>query len=169
MGDMYDKVWCWENLRLAYHKASRGKRGKRAAAAFEYRLADNLLELQHELVTKTYRPRPYHSFYIHDPKRRLISAAPFRDRVVHHALCNVIEPLFERTFIGDSYANRVGKGTHRALDRCQQFARGQRYVLRCDVRQYFPSIDHQILRRILARKLDDADVITMHGPQQEHP
>jgi len=79
--------------------------------------------LQRELHGHTYRPGPYVNFYIHDPKRRLISAAPFRDRVVHHALCNLIEPIFERSFITDSYANRVGKGTHRALDRCQQFAR----------------------------------------------
>ena len=95
----------------------------------------------------------YDSFYIHEPKRRLISAAPFRDRVVHHALCNVIEPIFERSFIHDSYANRVGKGNHRALDRAQFYARRYRYVLPCDVRQFFPSVDHAILRRILARKL----------------
>ena len=75
--------------------------------------------------------------------------------MVHHALCNVIEPLFERTFIGDSYANRVGKGTHRALDRAQQFARRYPYVLQCDVRQFFPSVDHAILRRVLARKIGD--------------
>ena len=108
-----------------------------AAANFEYHLEDNLVNLQQELATKTYQPGPYQSFFIHEPKRRLISAAPFRDRVVHHALCNVIEPAFERSFIADSYANRVGKGTHRALDRCQQFARRYAYVLQCDVRQFF--------------------------------
>ncbi len=156
---MYDVICSWENLRLAYDKAARGKRGRSAAAAFEYRLADNLLQLQDELLSKTYTPGPYTSFYIHDPKTRLISAAPFRDRVVHHALCNVIEPIFERSFIFDSYANRVGKGTHRALDRAQQFARRYRYVLQCDVEQFFPAIDHQILRRTLARKIDDADVL----------
>jgi RNA-directed DNA polymerase len=118
---LYPQLWDWDNLLLAYRKASKGKRGKPAVAAFEYHLEDNLIHLQGELVTRTYQPGSYYSFYIHDPKRRLISAAPFRDRVVHHALCNVIEPLFERRFIFDSYANRVGKGTHRALDRCQQF------------------------------------------------
>jgi hypothetical protein len=96
---------------------------------------------------------------IHEPKRRLISAAPFRDRVVHHALCNVIEPIFERRFIFDSYANRVGKGTHRALDRCTYFSRRYRYVLPCDVCQFFPSIDHEVLRSILARYLADPDVM----------
>jgi hypothetical protein len=95
---------------------------------------------------------------IHEPKRRLISAAPFRDRVVHHALCNCIEPLFERSFIHDSYANRLGKGTHRALDRCQQFARHYPYVLACDVRQFFPSLDHAVLRRTLWRKVKDGRV-----------
>jgi len=128
-------------------------------ADFEYRLEDNLLQLRQELAAKRYRPGPYTSFYIHDPKRRLISAAPFRDRVVHHALCSLIEPLFERRFIYDSYANRVGKGTHRALDRCQQFARRFRYVLPCDVRQFFPSIDHAILREILGQVVVDPDVM----------
>ncbi len=155
MGELYEIVCSWQNLRLAYHKASLGKRGRRAAAAFEYHLADNLLELRQELLTQTYRPGEYTSFYIHDPKRRLISAAPFRDRVVHHALCNVIEPIFERSFIFDSYANREGKGTHRALDRAQAFARRFRYVLPCDVRQFFPSIDHEVLCDILARKTAD--------------
>jgi hypothetical protein len=158
-GITYAGVCSWENLRLAYHYAARGKRGKEAAAAFEYRLADNLLDLQQELEAKTYRPGAYQSFYIHDPKHRLISAAPFRDRVVHHALCNLMEPIFERGFIHDCYANRVGKGTHRALDRAQAFARRFRYVLQCDVEQFFPAVDHQILRAILARKIDDPDVL----------
>jgi RNA-directed DNA polymerase len=79
--------------------------------------------------------------------------------VVHHALCNVIEPIFDRSFIYDSYANRVGKGTHRALDRAQQYARRFPYVLQCDVRHFFPSIDHAILRDILARKIADDDIL----------
>ncbi len=156
---MYAQLCSWDNLLLAYRKAARGKRGLPPAATFEYRLEDNLIELQQELLEQTYRPGPYASFHIHEPKRRLISAAPFRDRVVHHALCNLIEPLFERSFVGDSYANRTGKGTHRALDRCQQFARRYPHVLQCDVRQFFPSIDHAILRGILARKIEDAQVL----------
>ncbi|HDQ71361.1 MAG TPA: RNA-dependent DNA polymerase [Chloroflexi bacterium] len=156
---MYASLCSWDNLYLAYRNASRGKRGKEPAARFEYRLEDNLIQLQRELETQTYQPGDYYSFYIHEPKRRLISAAPFRDRVVHHVLCNVIEPRFERSFVCDSYANRVGKGTHRALDRCQQFARRFRYVLQCDVRKFFPSLDHTIMRRILARKIGDANVL----------
>jgi len=156
---MYTRLSSWDNLLLAYRRASKGKRGHPSVATFEYQLEDNLFQLQIELRDKTYRPGPYDSFYVHDPKRRLISAAPFRDRVVHHALCNVIEPIFERSFIADSYANRVGKGTHRALDRCQQFARRYRYVLQCDVCRFFPSIDHAVLRTILIRKLADPDVM----------
>ena len=163
MSNLYEQVGTWDNLYLAWCKAARGKRGREPAAGFEYRLEDNLLKLQRELRGKGYAPGPYHSFYIHVPKRRLISAAPFRDRVVHHALCNVIEPFFERRFIADSYANRVGKGTHRALDRCQQFARRYRYVLQCDVRRFFPSIDHAILEEILGRVIDDSDVMWLVG------
>jgi len=156
---MYSLLCSWDNLLLAYRKASKGKRGQPNVAAFEYRLEDNLLHLQRQLLEKAYQPGKYHSFHIHDPKKRLISAAPFRDRVVHHALCNLIEPIFERSLIFDSYANRIGKGTHRALHRATQFARRFKYVLPCDIRQFFPSIDHAILRRILARKVDDPGVL----------
>jgi len=156
---MYRTLTSWDNLLLAYRKAAKGKRGGANVAEFEHRLEDNLFKLQAELRDFSYRPGPYASFHIHEPKRRLISAAPFRDRVVHHALCNLIEPLFERGFIFDSYANRVGKGTHRALNRAQAFARRYPYVLQCDIRQFFPSIDHAVLRAELARKVRDAQVM----------
>ena len=156
---LYEQVWDWDNLYLAYRKARKGKRGRPPAATFEFDLESNLVTLQQELREKTYRPGAYSSFYIHEPKRRLISAAPFRDRVVHHALCNVIEPIFERSFIFDSYANRIGKGTHAALDRSQEFARRYRYVLQCDVKQFFPSLDLAILRETLARKIADSDLL----------
>jgi RNA-directed DNA polymerase len=153
--NLHEQIYSWDNLFLAYRNASRGKRGRNATATFESLLADNLLELQQELVEKTYQPGKYNSFYIHEPKKRLISAAPFRDRVVHHALCNITVPYFERLFIGDSYANRKGKGTHRALNRCTQFSRRFKYVLQCDVKQFFPSIDHSILYETLSRMLPD--------------
>jgi hypothetical protein len=156
---MYTELCSWENLLKAYRRASHGKRGLPNVAAFELRLEENLLRLQAELKSFTYRPGGYQSFYIHEPKHRLISAAPFRDRVAHHALCNLIEPIFERAFIFDSYANRVGKGTHRALDRAQAFARRYPYLLQCDLRQFFPSIDHAILRASLQRKIDDPGVL----------
>jgi hypothetical protein len=145
----------WENLCLAHHNAARGKRGQSAAAGFELYLADELIQLEAELASQTYQPGGYHNFYIHEPKKRLISAAPFRDRVVHHALCNLTVPYFEHRMIADSYANRPRKGTHRALDRCQEYARRFRYCLPCDVRQFFPSIDHAILKPILAKMLPD--------------
>jgi RNA-directed DNA polymerase len=152
----YADLYTWENLYLAYRKAAKGKRGRVAAAAFEYRLEDNLFQLQDELAAGLYRPGAYSSFTIHEPKRRLISAAPFRDRIVHHALCQLLEPAFEHSFIAHSYANRVGKGTHRAINTCQQWARRYPYVLQCDVRQFFPSIDHAILQRTLHRRIQDS-------------
>ena len=175
---MYDALTSWPNLMLAYRRAGKGKRGHGNVASFEYRLEDNLLQLQAELRDHSYLPGAYTSFHIHEPKRRLISAAPFRDRVVHHALCNLIEPIFERSFVADSYANRAGKGTHRALARCQQFARRHPYVLQCDIQQFFPAIDHAILRATLAPKIADERVLWLvdrvlasgegvHGEQHE--
>ena len=153
-----EQLYSWENLRLAYANASRGKRGKSDVAEFGIYLGDNLIRLQHELKLKTYQPGKYRSFYIHEPKRRLISAAPFRDRVVHHALCNLTTPYFEERFIAHSFANRLGKGTHRALDLCQKFARRYPYVLQCDVRQFFPGIDHAVLLVELQKMLPDNSV-----------
>ena len=157
--DLYPLLTDFNHLYLAYRKAARGKRKQPEVAGFEFYLERNLFQLQAELQAQVYRPGSYQSFYIRDPKRRLISAAPFRDRVVHHALYSVIEPLFERTFIADSYANRVGKGTHAALDRAQQLATIYPYVLQCDIVQFFPSVDHALLEGILARKIGDARVL----------
>jgi retron-type reverse transcriptase len=156
---LFASITAWENLLSAYRKAARRKRGKASTALFEHQLADRLLALHQDLITYAYRPGRYVHFVIHDPKLRKISAAPFRDRVVHHALCNLIEPLFERSFIFDSYANRIGKGTHRAVDRLQQFARRYRFVLRCDVVQFFPSLDLTLLAAELKRHLRDEDTL----------
>jgi hypothetical protein len=162
--DAYAQILAWDNLLLAWQNASRGKRGKNEVARFELRLGDELIGLQRELADETYAPGRYVSFHIHEPKKRLISAAPFRDRVVHHALMNVAGPRFERLFHPRSYANRVGWGTHAALDWCQTLARRHRYVLPCDVRQFFPSIDHAILRETLARMLPrDPRLMTLIG------
>jgi len=100
---LYPQVCSFENLHLAYLKAKKGKSGKPPVAAFMRKREDEIFALQSELREKTYKPGAYHSFYVHDPKKRLISAAPFRDRVVHHALCNLIEPIYEARFISDSY------------------------------------------------------------------
>ena len=159
MDTLFNSVTAWDNLWLAYHKAARGKRRRGSAAAFEHQVADRLIALQGDLRLKTYRPGAYCHFYIHEPKRRKISAAPFRDRVVHHAVCNLIEPIFDARFVEHSYANRTGKGTHRALDRLQHLARRYRYALRADVVQHFPSLDHAILSAKLARGIQDEDVL----------
>lgn len=151
----YEEICHPLNLWQAYKSAARGKRYRPAAASFEYDLEKNLLGLEKELITELYQPGGYHSFRIQKPKKRLINAAPFRDRVVHHALMQIIEPFFERQFIYDSYANRKGKGTHAALDRCTHFMRRNKFVMHLDVCQYFPSIDHEILVSILARTIRD--------------
>jgi RNA-directed DNA polymerase len=153
--NLYPQITTFENLYQAFKNAARGKRGKPDVANFEFNLEENLFGLQSQLKNQTYRPGPYYNFRILDPKPRLISAAPFRDRVVHHALCQVIEPIFERRFIHDSYACRVGKGTHKAVDRCQQFARQYPYVLQCDVQSFFPSMDHEVLYNELSRLIAD--------------
>lgn len=156
---MYEKITAWENLLLAYRKAAHGKRGKPSTANFEHQIADRLLQIQDELTTFRYEPGGYVHFMIHDPKNRKISAAPFRDRVVHHALCNLMEPIFDRRFHPDSYANRLNKGTHRAVDRLQYFAQHYRYVLRMDIVKHFPSLDHAVLRREIASVIHDADTL----------
>ncbi len=161
MRGLFDQVVDWGNLIQAFQLAARGKRGQQEVAIFEHGLADRLFRLQQELKGCLYRPGSYRSFYIHEPKRRKISAAPFRDRVVHHALIQVIEPLFEPRFIGDSYANRIGKGTHRAMDRLQAFSRRYRYVIRMDVVKHFPSIDHEILMRRLTAVIGDQQVLSL--------
>jgi retron-type reverse transcriptase len=157
--NIYPQICNFENLYLAWRSARCGKRNRQAVADFEFNLEHNLLELQRELLTHTYQPGGYHNFYIREPKRRLVSAAPFRDRVVHHALCNVIEPIWEARFIHHSYACRVGKGTHKAINQCQQWIRQYRYAFQGDIVKYFPSIDHPILRGLLANKIADRETL----------
>nr|MDQ3014208.1 RNA-dependent DNA polymerase [Acidobacteriota bacterium] len=128
-GNLWPQVTDFNNLLEAARKAQRGKRYQENVLLFNSGLDKELLRLQEELETKTYQPGEYRTFQIVEPKKRMISAAPYRDRVVHHALCNVIAPIFERTFISDSYANREGFGTHRALRKFTKYARSSRYVL----------------------------------------
>ncbi|MCK6581208.1 MAG: reverse transcriptase/maturase family protein [Anaerolineae bacterium] len=155
----YASLCTWDNLWSATCKAAKGKRGHPPAAAFEHQIADQLVRLQAELRERSYRPGAYHHFTIHEPKRRKISAAPFRDRVVHHALCNLIEPVFDARFHPDSYANRSGKGTHAAVHRLQSLAQRHRYVLRMDVVKHFPSLDHVILLGEISRVVHDPDLL----------
>jgi retron-type reverse transcriptase len=163
VGHLWECLISFESLLRAAEKARRGKRFRPCVAAFHYDLEHQLWALHEELAAKSYRPGAYRTFHIHEPKKRLISAAPYRDRVVHHALVQVLEPLFERSFIHDSYACRKYKGTHAAVDRCQFFARRYHYVLKADIRKFFPSIDHAILKALLARKVKDPHVLWLAG------
>ena len=146
MSELFEQFCSFANLYDAYRKARKGKRGKASVAGFEYSQEEELIRLQDKLSSGTWKPGNYANFYIHEPKKRLISAAPFRDRIVHHALCNILEPDWERRFISDTYANRKNKGTHRAILRANEFSKKYAYVLQCDIEQFFPSIDHAVLR-----------------------
>lgn len=157
--NVWRQIVSWENLLLAAHRAEKGKRRKHNVARFNMNRERRVFQLQEDLVSWRYKPGPYREFTVYERKPRVICAAPFRDRIVHHALCNVIEPVFDRTFINDSYACRVGKGTHAAADRYTEFSRKKRYVLKLDIRQYFPSIDHGILYQELSRGICDKDVL----------
>ncbi|HAD10942.1 MAG TPA: RNA-dependent DNA polymerase, partial [Saprospirales bacterium] len=153
LGGLFESIITFDNLLLAFYKARKGKRSNQNVAAFEANLEWELLRLAEELRTDTYQPGAYRTFLIHDPKQRMISAAPFRDRVVHHALCNIIEPIFEPTLITHTYANRKGKGIHAGIRYCQECVRKYSYVLKSDIKKYCPGIDHDILIKIIARKI----------------
>jgi RNA-directed DNA polymerase len=161
LGGIFEQVVAFDNLLLAFRKARRGKRRRPPVAGFELRLERELLALQLELLTGDYQPGGYRLFTIYERKPRLIAAAPFRDRVVHHALLNVIEPVIDRRFIDDSYACRAGKGTHAAVERYQHWSRRHAYALKVDIARYFPSIDHDILKGKLRRYLKDARVLRL--------
>ena len=126
MNDLFSEVVSFDNLHLAYLKARRCRRYRTAILKFGYALEENLLALRRELAGKAYRHGEYREFIISDSKKRVIRAAPFRDRVVHHALCNVIEPILDKGFIYDSYACRKGKGTHAAVIRLEKFIKSLR-------------------------------------------
>jgi retron-type reverse transcriptase len=150
---LFEQIANFPALIRAAARAIKGKRGKPGAAAFMANLEKEVLRLERELLDGSYRPGRYLTIDIFDPKHRRVAAAPFRDRVVHHTASAVIEPIFERGFISDSYANRAGKGTHRAVARYESFRDRFRHVLRCDIYRYFPAIDHEMLRADLRRRI----------------
>ncbi len=182
--NLYSLLCSYENLESAFKKARKGKTLKDCVIEFERNLEQNLLQLKEELENLTYFPAPLTTFVVRDPKTRTISASHFRDRVVHHALCNIIAPILEKDFIYDSFANQKGKGTHMAVRRFEGFMRkvcfrrtysicggggGQTelsagwyfegYLLKADVRHYFDTVDHEILMKILKRRIRDPGVI----------
>ena len=121
--NLFYKLYSYENLLKAFNEAKKGKTCLFYVIDFEKNLKQNLLQLQKELMEQTYRPEKLTNFIIKDPKLRVISKSIFRDRIVHHAIVQILEPIFDPTFIYDSYANRIGKGTNKALERCQLFLR----------------------------------------------
>ena len=175
IGYIWEQVVAMDNLHLAYCKARKGKRRRPDVAQFSLDLERNLLTLQRELAAGEYAPGAYRQFTVYERKPRLISVAPFRDRVVHHAVMNVLEPLLDKRFIPDTYACRKGKGVHRAVQRYQQFARENAYVLKLDIARYFPSIDRGILKQQLARRIKDKAVLNLlyriidNGPETREP
>jgi len=151
---LFEHIVNFDTLRRAAKRAVRGKRKKPGAAAFVANFETEILRLERQLLDGSYRPGRYVTIAIEDPKPRMVSAAPFRDRVVHHALCEVIQPIFERGFIANSFANRAGKGTHRAIETYEKYRDRHAHVLRCDIFRFFPAIDHAILKAEFRRRID---------------
>ena len=153
VSNLWPDLTSFANLLSAAEAAAAGKRKRPDVATFLMHLEPELMQLRRELLEGSYQPGPYRRFTILDPKPRQISAAPFRDRVVHHALTNILEPIFERRFSNHSFACRIGKGTHQALEVAREGVGRFPYVLKLDVRKYFASIDHQILNLQLERAI----------------
>jgi retron-type reverse transcriptase len=159
---MYDRVYQFNNLYDAYLKARNQKRYRGEVLKFSYNLEENLINLQNELIWKTYRIGEYRSRVIYEPKRRKIVALPFRDRIVQHALNNVIEPIFEKRMIFDSYACRTGKGTHMAARRISYFLgkTENHYFLKADIKSYFASVNIIILTDLIKKRyIQDDDIL----------
>jgi len=163
--NLYSQVYDFQNLLKSYYQARKCKSKKGYIIAFEWNLEKNLFDIQKQLKNCNYQFGQYQSFYVSDPKERLIFAAPFQDRIVHHALCNVIEPIFDKGFIFDSYACRRNKGTHKAVFRLKRFMRSfgndKFYVLKGDIRKYFPSINRDILFQLIKKKISDKNALSL--------
>jgi RNA-directed DNA polymerase len=157
MPDRHDHLFggiaSFQALRTAASRAVKGKRKKPGVAAFMAGLEPQLLRLERQLLDGSYRPGRYTKIEVFDPKHRVVSAAPFRDRVVHHAVCKVVEPIFSRGFIAHSYANQIGKGSHRGVAAFEHYRDRHTHVLRCDIWRYFPAIDHETLKVGLRRRI----------------
>ena len=144
-----------ENLRLAFWNARKSKDGKMEVADFRKTLDKNLLLLRNELLSGNMQVGNYHYFTIYDPKERKICAALFRERVLHHAIMNVCHANFEKYQISDSYASRMGKGTYAAIERAAGFQKKYKWFLKLDVRKYFDSIDHEVLKSMIRKRFKD--------------
>ena len=155
-------VFC-ENLKKAFYRAQKVKRFKKSTILYKINLEHNLMRLRENLLSGNIAVGNYHFFTIHDPKKRTICAAPFEERVLHHALINILEPIFEKLFIFDSYACRKNKGTHKALHRAYYYTKKNTYFLKLDIRKYFDSISHARLANKLSVKIKDKRVLNILG------
>ena len=160
-GNLYEQIVDPENLRLAFIKSVRGKCGKPEVIAYTARLDENLRLLRDQLLARQVDAGHYHFFKVFEPKERNICAAAFPERVLHHAIMNVCEPVLERYAIHDSYACRKGKGMHAAVTRAQQFTRRFGWYLKLDIRKYFDSIDQGVLMNLLERRFKDRDLLAL--------
>jgi len=162
----YSEIISVENLLLAWREFARGKRNKSGVQIFQLRLMEHILSLHNDLRNKTYRHGQYQHFRIADPKPRDIHKASVQDRLLHHAVYRKLYPFFDRTFIADSFSCRLGKGTHKAINRFRAFAYKVSknhtrtcFVLKCDIRKFFANIDHEILFSILSVYIPNADIL----------
>lgn len=158
-GELHQRLIDPSHLMACAVTAARGKRRRPEVARFLLDLEPNCFALAAELREGVWFPGEYRTFMVTEPKPRMISAAPFRDRVVHHALVSLLEPHFERRFVAHSYACRRGKGTHRALMRASALFQRKRFVLKADVAKFFPSIDHEILKAAVRRVIVDDGLV----------
>ena len=161
VGGLFEEICSYPNLLRASRSAERGKRYRPDVLEFNLRREDRIVRLARVLREDVWRPGEHRHFEILEPKRRWISAAPYEDRVVHHAVCNVIGPVLDRRMIFDCWANRDGKGTHRAVLRYQRFSTRYRFALKMDIRKYFASIDHVILKQHLGRAFNDQRLLRL--------
>jgi RNA-directed DNA polymerase len=167
-GYLFEQVCTFANLHRAALLAAKGKKSKESVALFLFNLENEIIDLERELQTEKWKPLPYRVFMVHDPKERRICASDFRDRVVHHGICNVLEPIFERHFISDTCACRKGKGSFSARKRVQWYSRSFRYYLKFDVHKFFDSIDHNILKVQICRKIKDRKFIRLIDKIVDH-
>ncbi|MDA8082285.1 MAG: reverse transcriptase domain-containing protein [Nitrospiraceae bacterium] len=159
-GDLFTEIAGMENLRLAYRNARKGKSWQRAIKAFDQDIEGNLLLIRDLLLNKTFHTSPYETKIITEPKTREIFILPFApDRIIHHALMNVLEPIWQRLFIHDSYACIKGKGIHAGSRRTMEMVRRNKYVLQCDISKFYPSVNHDVLFSIVKRKIKCPDTI----------
>lgn len=162
VGYLFESVVSYENLLIAFHKAYRGKKTKEKENYY-FALENNLIELQKKLKDNIYTPQNYSYFILRGLKDREISVAKFEDRVVQHAIINIIEPIYEKRFISDSYATRKNKGVIKAIKKCQEQTAGNSYYLKCDIEKYFDNINHEILLEKIERKIKDKKLIILIG------